>query len=354
MIDLRTDTITTPSPAMREAMADALVGDDFYGEDPTIQALEAEAAAQLGKDAALYVPSGTMGNLVAHLTHAPAGGEVVGPESAHSFLSEAGGPARLAGMSIRSYRQTARELDVDRIAQLIRPASVLAAPTVLLWVEQPTRGYVIALDDLAALRRLADEHHVPIHFDGARIFNAAVALGVPARDIAAYADTVMFCVSKGLAAPVGSLLVGSAGFIDRARPNRQMVGGGMRQAGIVAAGGLYALRHNVARLADDHANARRLANGIRSIEGIRVDREVVETNIFYADIVRDDMSAAQFVERLRDHGVVINRPAAGRSTVRFVTHYGVESDDIDVAIDANRAVMDGLPAEAAASAASTS
>ncbi|HEV8698580.1 MAG TPA: GntG family PLP-dependent aldolase [Candidatus Limnocylindrales bacterium] len=351
MIDLRTDTITLPSPEMRQAMADAQVGDDFYGEDPTIRALEAEAASALGKDAALYVPSGTMGNLIAHLTHAPAGGEVVGPESAHSFLSEAGGPARVAGMMIRTYPQVAGELDIGRIEQLIRPGSVLAAPTVLVWVEQPTRGFVIGLEDLGSLRRLADKHGLPIHFDGARIFNAAVALGVQAREIAAFADTVMFCVSKGLAAPVGSLVVGNAAFIERARVNRQMLGGGMRQAGIVAAGGLYALHHNVARLADDHANARRLADGLRSITGIRVDRETVETNILYADILRDDMTALEFVERLRDHDVLINRPAAGRRTVRFVTHYGIEADDIEMAIDAIRSATEGLPVGQAASAA---
>lgn len=351
MIDLRTDTITLPSPEMRQAMADAAVGDDFYGEDPTIRALEAEAAALLGKEGALYVPSGTMGNLIAHLAHAPAGGEVVGPESAHSFLSEAGGPARVAGMMIRTFPQVAGELDVGRIEQLIRRGSVLAAPTVLLWVEQPTRGFIVGLDDLADLRRLADKHGVPIHFDGARIFNAAVALDVRARDIAAYADTVMFCVSKGLAAPVGSLVVGPAPFIERARTSRQMLGGGMRQAGIVAAGGLYALHHNVPRLADDHANARRLADGLRSIPGIKVDREAVETNIFYADILRDDMTAPEFVDRLREHGVHINRPASGRRTVRFVTHYGIEADDIDTAIDAIRSATDGLPASQAASAA---
>jgi threonine aldolase len=351
MIDLRTDTITMPSPAMRAAMADAPVGDDFYGEDPTVRALEAEAASMLGKEAALYVPSGTMGNLVAHLTHAPAGGEVIGPESAHSFMSEAGGPARVAGVTHRTYQQAAGELDIGRIAQLIRPGSVLASPTVLIWVEQPTRGFVVGMDDLAELRRLADERGVPIHFDGARIFNAAVALGLQARDIAAYADTVMFCVSKGLAAPVGSLIVGSGRFIERARFNRQMVGGGMRQAGVVAAGGLYAMRHNVARLVDDHANARRLADGLRSMPGIVIDRMAVETNIFYADIVRDDITPSGFVERLRDHGVLINRPSAGRRTVRFVTHYGIEADNVEVAIDRIRNAIDGLPASPAASAA---
>lgn len=332
MIDLRTDTITLPSAEMREAMAAAPVGDDFYFEDPTVAQLEAEAAAALGKEAALFVPSGTMANLLAHLTHAPGGGEVVGPEMAHSFTSEGGGPARIAGMMLRTFSQVQAEIDVARMASLIRSRSVLSPPTRLIWLEQPTRGFVVALEDLAAVRRLADERGVPVHFDGARIFNAAAALGVPARQIAAYADTVMFCVSKGLAAPVGSLLVGPAAFIDEARHHRQMLGGGMRQAGIVAAGGQYALRNNVARLADDHANARRLAEGLRAMPGLIVDRGTVDTNIFYVDIVRDDMTAAEFTDRIRAAGVRVNQPSGGRRTVRFVTHYGIEADDVESAL----------------------
>jgi threonine aldolase len=332
VIDLRSDTVTLPSPPMRQAMAEAAVGDDFYGEDPTVAQLEREAAELLGKEAALYTPSGTMANLLAHMTHAPAGGDVVGPETAHSFVSEGGGPARVAGMMIRVYPQRRGELDVARVAALVRSRSLLAPPTVLLWVEQPTRGFVVPLEDLAAVRRLAKKAGVPIHMDGARIFNAAIALGVTAREVAGHADSVMFCVSKGLAAPIGSLLAGEAGFIERARHNRQMLGGGMRQAGIVAAGGLWALRHNVERLAEDHANARRLAGMLRAMPGLRVDREVVETNIFYVEVVRDDMSAAEFVDRLRERGVLVNRPPAGRSSVRFVTHYGVEASDIGATV----------------------
>jgi threonine aldolase len=346
VIDLRTDTITLPSPEMREAMAAAAVGDDFYREDPTVAQLEAEAAAALGKEAALYVPSGTMANLLAHLTHAPAGGEVVGPEVAHSITSEAGGPARVAGVMLRTYPQVRGEIDLARIAALVRPRTMLAPPTALLWLEQPTRGYVVAIEDLAAVRHLADARGVPVHFDGARIFNAAVALGLPASTIAAYADTVMFCVSKGLAAPIGSLIVGPAGFIEEARHHRQMLGGGMRQAGIVAAGGLYALRHNVDRLADDHVNARRLAEGLREMTGLLVDRETVETNIFYVDVVRDDMSAADFVDRLKAAGVLVNRPAVGRRTVRFVTHYGIEASDVEAALSIVADVL-GVPAPAA-------
>jgi threonine aldolase len=339
LIDLRTDTVTLPSAGMRAAMGAAEVGDDFYREDPTVQALEARAAEELGKEAALYVPSGTMGNLLAHLTHCSGGAEVVGPEAAHSFLNEGGGPARVAGMTLRTVPQAQGELDIKRFAAMIHPRSLLAPPTGLLWVEQPTRGYVVPLDDMVALRRLADAHEVPIHIDGARIFNAAVALGVPARAIAQYGDSVMFCVSKGLAAPVGSLLVGGLEFIEAARHNRQMVGGGMRQAGIIAAAGLYALDHNVERLAEDHENAGRLADAIREVDGLRVDRESVQMNIFYVEVVSDQLSAQEFAALLRERGVLVNSPAPGRRTVRFATHYGIDASDIDEAIARIREVM---------------
>jgi threonine aldolase len=273
-----------------------------------------------------------MANLLAHLTHAPAGGEVIGPEPAHSFLNEGGGPSRVAGMSIRGVHQERGELDLDRYAALIHGPSRLAPATALLWVEQPTRGYVVPLADLGGLRRLADANSLKIHFDGARIFNAAVALGVTARDIADYADTVMFCVSKGLAAPVGSVLAGPAAFIEGATMNRQMLGGAMRQAGIIAAGGLFALEHNVDRLAEDHANARRLADGLRRLPGLRIDRADVETNMFYIEFVRDDITALEFATRLMERGVLVNRPSAHRRTIRFVTHFGIETSDIDAAV----------------------
>jgi threonine aldolase len=346
-IDLRTDTITLPTMEMRAAMAAAVVGDDFYDEDPTVDALEERAADLLGKEAGLYVPSGTMGNLLAHLTHAPAGGEVIGPEPAHSFMSEGGGPARVAGMMVRPVSQSGARLDVDRYASLIHGASVLSPATALIWVEQPTRGYVVPVSDLEALRRTAEAREVPVHFDGARIFNASVALGVPVAEIAQYADSVMFCVSKGLGAPVGSVLVGTASFIERARRQRQMLGGGMRQAGIIAAGGLFALEHNVERLAEDHANARRLADGIRLLGGISVDRDIVETNIFYAEILGDDLAPQAFADALRGNGVVVNRPGAGRRTIRFVTHIGIDAADIDAAIRIVGATLDVGPSRQA-------
>jgi threonine aldolase len=333
-VDLRSDTVTLPSPEMRAAMAAAVVGDDFYGEDPTVTELEGLAASRVGKEAALYVPSGTMANLLAHLGHSPGGSEVIGPEPAHSFTSEAGGPSRVAGMTVRTVPQRGGELDLERIRAMIRPvrSGLLTQPTGLLWVEQPTRGYVVALEQLAGLRALADEHKLPIHMDGARIFNAAVALGVTAAEIAGYVDTVMFCVSKGLAAPVGSLLAGPAPFIEAARLHRQMLGGGMRQAGIVAAAGVYALQHNVDRLAEDHENAHRLAGALAELPGVTISPWPVETNIFFAEVARDDLTAQELAQALRARGVLVNVPGAGRRSVRFVTHYGIESADVDAAV----------------------
>jgi threonine aldolase len=343
VIDLRSDTITLPSPEMRAAMAAAVVGDDFYHEDPTVEALEARAAGLLDKEAALYVPSGTMANLLAHLSHVPEGGEVIGPEPAHSFQSEAGGPWRIAGVTVRTVPQLRGELDVDRYAALTHPSGALAQATRLYWVEQPTRGFVVPLDHLGALGRLAAEHDLPIHMDGARIFNAATALGVPAAAIAAHVTTLMFCVSKGLAAPVGSVLLGPRAFIERARHFRQMLGGGMRQAGIIAAAGLYALEHNVARLADDHANALRLGTGLARLPGLRLDRDQIETNIFYVEVERSGETAAAFADRLAEAGVRVNRPGRGRHTIRFVTHDGIEAADIDEAL-ARAARICGSPA----------
>jgi threonine aldolase len=333
-IDLRSDTVTLPSAEMRAAMAAAVVGDDFYREDPTVIELEGLAASRVGKEAALLLPSGTMANLLAHLTHCPGGAEVIGPEPAHSFANETGGPSRVAGMTVRSFPQPAGELDLNRIRALIRPArsGLLTQPTGLLWVEQPTRGHIVPLEQLTSLRAIADEHELPIHMDGARIFNAAVALGVTAAEIARFADTVMFCVSKGLAAPAGSLLAGPAPFVEAARLSRQMLGGAMRQAGILAAGGVYALLHNVDRLADDHANARRLAARLAVLPGLTITPWPVETNIFMAEVERDDLSAQDLARTLRAHGVLVNVPGAGRRSVRFVTHYGIGRADVDEAV----------------------
>jgi threonine aldolase len=333
VIDLRSDTVTMPGPEMRAAMAAALVGDDFYREDPTVRELERRAAEATGKEAALFLPSGTMGNLVAALTHAPGGGEVVGPETAHAFRNEAGGLARIAGITVRGVSQAAGELSSSAFEAAIHGVTLLAQPTRLLWVEQPTRGFVVPLSDLEAICVMADEAGLPIHLDGARIFNAATALDVSVSTIATLADSVMFCLSKGLGAPVGSLLAGNGDFIERARASRQVLGGGMRQAGVLAAAGLYALDHNVHRLSDDHANASLLARELTRMAIGRPDREVVETNMFYLDPTGWDATPSVVTSRLAETGILVNAPSRN-GLVRFVTHLGVARSDVMVAAEA--------------------
>ncbi len=343
-IDLRTDTITLPTEPMRRAMAEAVVGDDFYREDPTVAKLEGVAAERMGKEAGLFVPSGTMGNLLAHLTHCPGGAEVIGPENAHSFSSETGGPSRVAGMTLRTVPQPGPSLDVERYRAALRSRGLLSQGTGLLLVEQPTRGFVIDVSDLQSLRGIADDAGIPIHMDGARIFNAATSLGVSPREIAATADSVMFCLSKGLGAPIGSMLVGDAAFTERARLNRQMLGGGLRQAGILAAAGLFAMDHQVARLAEDHANAKRLASGLTADGRLTLDRTLVQSNIFFARMTDPSIAGRDLADALRRHGVLVNDPSAGKPAVRFVTHLGISASDIEVAINRVIAALDGLAA----------
>jgi threonine aldolase len=326
-IDLRSDTVTLPSPEMRAAMAAAELGDDVYGEDPTVNAFEARAAAVLGKAAAVFVPSGTMGNLLATLAHTRPGDEVICGRDAHTYVAEAGGSARLAGVSTWTVPQTRASIAPADVEAGIHPADDPHYPrTSLVWVEQPSAGWTMPLEQLAAVAEVAHRHGLPVHMDGARIFNAAIALGVPAINIARHVDSVMFCVSKGLAAPVGSVLVGSAAFITAARRARKVVGGSMRQAGVLAAAGLYALEHMVERLAQDHEHARRLAEGLREL-GWQVDREVIETNIFWVT-PPPGLPMAGLAGRLAEHGVLITAPASGNS-IRLATHYGIDSDDIE-------------------------
>jgi threonine aldolase len=332
VIDLRSDTVTLPSAEMRAAMAAADVGDDVYGEDPTVNALEARAAAVLGKEAAVYVPSGTMGNLMAVLTHTRPGDEIIMGRRTHTYASEGAGAARAGGVSIWPISHDRGRLDPAEVAAGIHPIDDPHYPhTALLVVEEPSRGWVMPLDELRSVTAVARAHGLAVHMDGARIFNAATALGVPPRDLAAFADSVMFCVSKGLAAPIGSLLVGSDAFIEQARRQRKFLGGSMRQAGIIAAAGLFALNHLGERLADDHANARRLADGLRAL-GWTVDRDNVETNIFWAEPPAG-CSVDDLADRLRGADVLVTSPYNGRS-MRLVTHYGIEAEDIERALAA--------------------
>lgn len=344
-IDLRSDTVTLPSPAMREAMQQAELGDDVYGEDPTVNALEQRAAELLGKEAALFVPTGTMGNLLAVLTHCRAGDELICGRGTHTYAAEGGGSARLGGVSTWTISQERGRLKPEEVAAAIHPDDSHYARTRLLIVEQPHGGWVMPLADLAAVTAVARQHGLAVHMDGARVFNAATALGVPVQQIADYADSVMFCLSKGLAAPIGSMLVGSQDFIKLARRNRKAVGGGMRQVGVVAAAGLYALDHMVERLAEDHANAKHLAAGLRDL-GWTIDRDEVETNIFFCEVPAG-VDRQAFSKTMAGQGILVSSPYSGR--MRLVTHYGITEAEIERALAAFASATAGAAQGAAAS-----
>ncbi len=333
IIDLRSDTVTLPTAEMRRAMHDAEVGDDVFGEDPTVTRLEELSAGMLGKEAALFVPSGTMSNLVSILTHTRPGDEIITGSDSHIFWYEVGGASALGGTVLRTVPNLAdARLDPDAVARAIRPENIHFPHTTLLCLENTHNrcgGAVLTAEYTAEIAALAHRHGLAVHLDGARIFNAAVALEVPAEKLAAPADSVGFCISKGLSAPVGSLLCGSKDFIGRARKWRKMLGGGMRQAGVIAAAGIVALRTTVDRLAEDHASARRLAHGLANIPGIRIDPAGVRTNILIFESP-ETMSGPEFIQRLNERGVrMTNR---GGRTVRAVTNRMVSAADIDEAL----------------------
>lgn len=340
VVDLRSDTLTMPSPQMREVMAKAPVGDDVYGEDPSIRALEERSAELTGKEAAVFVASGTMGNLLGVLALARSGQEIIADAGSHLFLAEGGGAAALGGIQIRPVASEAGVMALADVEGAIRPTDDYHQPlTRAICVENTHNragGVCWPLEDLRALREVADAHGLAIHLDGARLFNAAVALGVPATAITACCDTVTFCVSKGLGAPVGSVLCGSAEAIDTARRWRKMVGGGWREAGSLAAAGSFALEHMVERLADDHRHARTLAEGLAELPGIDVDLERVQTNLVFLDLTRQPASA--FLEACAREGVL---GGGGGHRVRFVTHYGIEAADIQHVLQVCAAAVEG-------------
>lgn len=341
-IDLRSDTVTHPTPAMREAMARAEVGDDVFEEDPTVRRLEEAAAARMGKAAALFVASGTMANLVSLLTHCGRGDEVIVGDQSHTFLSEVGGMAALGGIHPRPVpNQPDGTLRLEDIAAAIRSEDIHHPRTRLIALENTHNrcmGAALPPAYLAQVRALADRHGLAVHIDGARIFNAAVALGIPAAELARFADTVTFCLSKGLCAPVGSLICGPADFIREARRVRKMVGGGMRQAGVLAAAGLVALETMVDRLAEDHQRARRLAEGLAEIPGVRIEVHRVQTNIVIFELdPRVPLDEAAFLEALAARRVRMLR--WGPRRFRAVTHYWIDDADIDHALQAVAAVV---------------
>ena len=333
-IDLRSDTITLPTPAMRRAMAQAEVGDDVFGEDPTVRRLEEMAAERLGKDAGLFVASGTMANLVSQLAHCGRGDEMILGDQAHIFYYEQGGSAAVGGIHPRTVaNQPDGKILLEDIEAAIRPEDVHFPRTRLIVLENThNRCYGSPLDTayLQSVRRLANRYELKVHVDGARLFNAAAALAVPAAELAAPADSVSVCLSKGLAAPVGSVVCGTRPFIAEARRSRKLLGGGMRQAGVLAAAGIVALTDMTARLAEDHARARRLAAGLADIKGIAVDLERVKTNIVFFGSDRDDLPAERLAKMLAAEGIHVL--ATGKRRLRAVTHYHITAADIDDAL----------------------
>ncbi len=344
-IDLRSDTVTRPTPAMRAAMAEAAVGDDVYGEDPTVNRLEARVAEMLGKEAAVFVPSGTMGNLIAVLSHCGRGDEMILGDQAHIFMYEQGGSAAVGGVHPRTVpNRPDGTLDLQQVEDAIRGDNDHYPVTRLLALENTQNrcgGQALPVAYMDAAGELAHRHGLALHVDGARLWNAAVALGVPPARLVQAADSVSVCFSKGLAAPVGSAVAGSAAFIRRARRMRKQVGGGMRQAGILAAAALVALDEMVDRLAEDHVNARRLAEGLAALDGIDLAPDTVQTNIVYFEVTLPGVDAAQLSGRLAALGVLIN--STGTRRLRAVTNYHISGDDVAVVVGAVASALREAP-----------
>jgi threonine aldolase len=337
VVDLRSDTLTLPTPEMREAMARADVGDDVWGEDPTVQRLEAMAAQRLGKPAGLFVTSGTQGNLISVLAQTRPGQEVVVDFDSHVFNNEVAGAPVIGQVQMRPTKTARGFLSPEQVRESIRPANIHVPTTGLVCFENTHNrhgGTCCTPEEIAAAAAVAHEAGVPVHLDGARLFNAAVALKRPAADFARHVDSVTFCVSKGLAAPVGSVICGSAEFIERARRWRKMLGGGMRQVGVLAAAGVVALERMVDRLADDHVNARRLAEGLAAMPGLRVDLETVQTNIAIVGVERGAAATADLVKGCAARKVKVH--AMGPTAIRCVTHKDVDAEDISRALEAFR------------------
>lgn len=331
-INLRSDTVTLPSPDMRKAMHEAELGDDYYRADPTVNRLEQRTAEIFGKEAALFVTSGTMGNLTSVLSLTSRGDSIVAEENSHLFLNEAGNLAVVGGITVRCVRGNDGTPILEEIEKAIFPRNrVLHPPTSVITIENTHNlagGTCISLQATREIAKLARSHGLTMHIDGARIFNAAVALGVSAAELAEPADTITFCLSKGLGCPAGSLVVGAKTTIEKARHYRQMLGGALRQAGVLAAAGLYALDNMLERLSEDHLNAQLLGKRLQEAL-LPVDGASIETNMVYLRLPTQDFDPSRFLDLLAERGVTINPPRAGR--VRFVTHCDVSRTDIETA-----------------------
>jgi threonine aldolase len=325
-IDLRSDTVTKPSAAMMESMMNAKVGDDVYGEDPTVNKLEALAADMLGTQDSIFCTSGTQSNLLALLLHCERGDEYIVGQNAHTYRYEGGGAAVLGSIQPQPLDfEEDGTLSLEKVAEVIKPDDFHFARTKLLCLENTHSGKVLPLDYLKEARKITDTKGLKLHLDGARLFNAAVKLKIDVKDITRYFDTISCCLSKGLGAPVGSVLCGSKSQIKKARRWRKVLGGGMRQAGILAAGGIYAISNNVQRLEEDHENALALAKGLAKIDNISINPDIVQTNIIFADVKADIEELHSF---LKNKGIIINQD----NNLRLVTHMDISKEDIEFTI----------------------
>jgi threonine aldolase len=332
--DFRSDTVTRPTEKMRKAMAEAVVGDDVLGDDPTVQKLESLAANIMGKEAALFVPSGTMGNSIAVKVWTRELEEVIIEARSHIYNMESTHLTFISRITPRPLASNRGAMDPQEVERNIRKPSVYIPRTSLICVENTHNnwsGAVVPMDNLKAVREIADKHDVKIHFDGARVFNASIASGIPVKEYAAIGDSLMFCLSKGLSAPVGSMLVGSKAFIDYARRVRKALGGGMRQVGVLAAPGIVALTEMVNRLTEDHDRAKRLALAIAELPGIKLNPEHVQTNIFLFGFNHPRLSVPEFLSKLKEKRVLA---LATTGDIRFVTHKDIDDEDIERAISA--------------------
>ncbi len=338
-IDLRSDTVTLPTKAMRDAMYNAEVGDDVYADDPTVIELEAYAAELVGKEAAIFVPSGTFGNQLALLTHCRRGDEVIVGDDSHIVVHEVGASAVIAGVQLRTLNSVKGELNPLEVESKIRGEDIHFPSTGLICLENAhSNGRVISLDNMEKIYAIARKHSLPVHLDGARLFNASTYLNVPVKDVTKYCDSVMFCLSKGLCAPVGSILAGSKNFVDRARKGRKLMGGGLRQAGFLAAAGLVALREMTGRLKEDHENAKYLAEELSKIPFIKVKIDDVHIDMVFFDASEIKYDHDKLVQEFYNKGIKISPSENGE--FRFVTNYWVSREDINYVIDTFKNILD--------------
>jgi threonine aldolase len=341
IVDLRSDTITKPTLNMRKAMAEAEVGDDVFGEDPTVKALEDMTADRLGKQAGLFVTSGTMGNLVCEMSHCGRGDEMILGDQHHIFFYEQGGSAAIGGIHSRTLSNNPDgTIDLKSIAGAIRPDNIHFPQTRLIVLENThnrCNGSPLSIDYMRQVGELAHDKGIKLHVDGARLFNAACALDVNARDLVTPADSVTICLSKGLAAPAGSVVCGNSDFIVKARRVRKVLGGGMRQVGVLAAAGIVALTEMVNRLIEDHENAKKLALALAEVPGLKIDPDTVLTNIVFFEITKEHLTAETLVKRLDQNGVKVL--PTGERKIRAVTHYHIRPSDIETVIGVFKTVV---------------